>query len=139
MQLLQARGWYGVFLRTVSDEPVENIELGVREVVRLSVRLRPLVGWSSAEGGFRGLYYNEQSNRLTTEAAVLQEQLLGDICEDETTTIRAILIKNVLDRADSLYNGLMINKGVLLDESAVELLLHHRLPKPRRINEGHSE
>jgi len=139
MQLLQARGWYGVFLRTVSDEPVENIELGVREVVRLSVRLRPLVGWSSAEGGFRGLYYNEQSNRLTTEAAVLQEQLLGDICEDETTTIRAILIKNVLDRADSLYNGLMINKGVLLDESAVELLLHHRLPKPRRTNEGHSE
>lgn len=132
-QLLQARGWYGVFIRAEPMEPAADGESGVCERVRLHVQLRPLIGWTSAEGGFQGLYYNEMIGRLSTAVKISENSgfHLGDICQDQTTTIRALLIKSVLDQAAVRYEQYRQEFETHLSDEAETLLVKKRIPLPR--------
>jgi hypothetical protein len=122
-----------VFLRA---EPMEPVAYGdsVTKRARLHVQIRPLIGWTSAEGGFRGLYYNEANGTLNTHLKITADHpgyFLGDVCDDETPTIRAVLLHNVLETGahyrDVYENALKIE----LTEAAKEFFEEKRLPIPR--------
>jgi hypothetical protein len=62
-QLLPAprtTNWFGIFLHAKRDTE-DNLP-----IVRIHAAFRPLVGWTSAEGGWQGLYYCEKTCRLVT-------------------------------------------------------------------------
>lgn len=135
-QLLQARGWYGVFVRVEDMEPAADGEAGLRERARLHVQLRPLVGWTSVEGGFQGLYYYELFGRLHTATKISEDHTehLGDICVDEVATIRTLLMRNVLDRGKAFYERLQQQYSIELTEDAETLLKKRRIPLPHPID-----
>lgn len=139
-QLLQARGWYGVFLHAEPMQPKPDGENGAKECARLHVQLRPLIGWTSVEGGFSGLYYNEMYGKLSTATKITIDAPgfhVGDICQSEDTTIRALLIKNVLDQGHRRYVQYLHEFEVELTEEAISLLVMKKipLPGPYRIDE----
>jgi hypothetical protein len=117
-------------------EPAADGEAGLRERARLHVQLRPLIGWTAAEGGFQGLYYNEMRGRLSTTTKICEDSPgfhLGDICQDETTTIRVLLIKTVLEQGQVRYTQYQQEFEVFLTEEAETLLVKKRIPLPHWI------
>jgi len=138
MQLLQARGWYGVFLSSVPKQIDSSEDGGLLETFTVSVRLRPLVGWMSAEGGFQGLYYHEGRGALYSHAKIVEEfpgMFAGDICVDEVRTIQAILQQRVVEKVRAYLQGIEKRGMIRLDLSEETKILREkgRLPIPRPI------
>ena len=96
-QLLQARGWYGIFGRTQYEHDDEG------PCCMVTIKARPLIGWTSFEGGFQGLYYDEASRRLLTQTKLTQvtssgvDIHLGDVSLCDPPAVRTLLL-NALSR-----------------------------------------
>lgn len=132
-QLLQARGWYGVFVHAEPMQPGPDGEDGARERVRLHVQLRPLIGWTSVEGGFSGLYYNEMYGKLSTATKVTADAPgfhLGDVCQAEAPVIRALLIGNVLHAGQERFAQYSQMYEIELTAEAKTLFEEKRIPLP---------
>lgn len=135
-QLLQARGWYGVFFVKDPLSVSPDSDGGLVETFRVSIRLRPLIGWMSAEGGFQGLYYHEARGALYSWRKITEEvpgYFCGDICVDEVHTIQAILQHAVVEKGRAWLKDLMGRVAVDLSEEAKIFLDKGRLPIPRPI------
>lgn len=123
-----------MFLRAEPMEPVaveQDGEEGLRERARLHVQLRPLIGWTSWEGGFQGLYYNEARGLLSTRTKICEDHPgfhLGDICQDETTTIRNLLVRNVLEAGAERHEQYKQQYEIHLSDEAETLLVKKRIP-----------
>lgn len=136
MQLLQARGWYGAFFVLDPVSVSSDKEGGLVETVRVSIRLRPLIGWMSAEGGFQGLYYHEARGALYSWRKITEEvpgYFCGDICVDEVPTIQAILQHSVVEKGRAWLKDLMGRYSVNASEEVVVFLDKGQLPIPRPI------
>ena len=134
-QLLQAQGWYGVFLLAVPAPEPDPDDERLRTKADIFVRLRPLIGWTSAEGGFRGLYYNEMDRRLSTSHPLaagshLAETHLGDIWESATPLVYKLLTWAVLEHASHARRLLEGQFSLVLTESARILFEDRKIPLP---------
>lgn len=128
-----------MFVHSESMQPVPDGEDGARERLRLRVQLRPLIGWTSVEGGFSGLYYNEMYGRLHTAVKITQDAPgfhLGDICTGETPMVRVLLINNVLRAAAERHALYSQEFEIELTEEATLLFVKKRVPLPRMLPVG---
>lgn len=122
-----------MFLRAEPAEPVAQGD-SLQERVRLDIQIRPLIGWTSAEGGFRGLYYNEGAGSLSTHLKITADNpgfFLGDVCEDETPTVRGILLQGVFERGEGHRKAYAAEYTIELTKAARKFFEQRKLPTPR--------
>jgi hypothetical protein len=142
--LLQAEHWYGIFLYITTKRFVTAEEEGLPiHAAHIHAMARPLVGWTTAEGGFQGLYYYERDRRLATAIRIEQGGPIFPSAEDETlvtahlgdiaiyeaiAVVQKTMREAIIRRAAQLEQQYISDHRITLSQAAQSLLRHHVLP-----------